>query len=163
MKAKEILGDDIKFAYKGFFDKDSVIQIAVGKEITSKDKWGIKFFFLKQDDDELKSVFETDLLEGSFNESLVKKIKFPSLDYELIYYNSGDYFLGSGGGEVFSYIVDFSNNQVYYAHLFLEPKKKFSLFLSDNIENPDIKELFIRTFKKDYPELSVVASDFDIE
>ncbi len=30
--------------------------------------------------------------------------------YDLIYYNSLDYFLGSGGGEVYSYIIDFNKH-----------------------------------------------------
>ena len=106
--------------------------------------------------------FQTNLLKGSFKESLTKKIKFPAYDYELIYYNSQDYFLGSGGGEIFSYIINFKNQKTFYAHLFLE-KEKISLFLSNNIDNSEIKNFFIANFKRDYPNLQIVSKDVNID
>lgn len=159
-EAKSILGPDTKFAYKGMFDKDSVIEIAAGTEISQKNEWGIKFQFLKQKDKKFHKVFETDLLNGSFKESITKKIKFPSFDYELIYYNSSDYFLGSGIGEVFSYIVDFKESKIYYAHLI--QNRGISLFLSENMENSNIKSFFISLFRKDYPDLKLISEDIDL-
>jgi hypothetical protein len=79
-----------------------------------------------------------------------------------MYYNSQDYFLGSGGGEVFSYIIDFNNKKTYYAHLFSEGKK-VSLFLSVNIDIPEIKDFFTSAFKKDYPGLVLVTKDVNID
>ena len=161
-EAKNVLGENMKFAYKGTFDKDSVVEITAGTEIENKDEWGIKFYLLKLEEDKLKIVFQTSLLNGSFKESLTKKIKFPAFNYELLYYNSQDYFLGSGGGEVYSYIIDFNNKNTFYAHLFSEGEK-VSLFLSDNIDNPDIKNFFILNFKRDYPNLKIVQKDINID
>ncbi|MFZ0456027.1 MAG: hypothetical protein WCE54_02425 [Ignavibacteriaceae bacterium] len=161
-EAEKILGPEVKFAYKGNFDKDSVIEIAAGTEIENKKEWGIQFYLLKFEQNKLEKTFQTNLLKGSFKESLTKKIEFPAFDYELMYYNSQDYFLGSGGGEIFSYIIDFKNQKTFYAHLFLE-KEKISLFLSDNIDNPDIKNFFIANFKRDYPNLQIVSKDVNID
>ena len=161
-EAKSILGENMKFAYKGTFDKDSVVEVTAGTEIENKDEWGIKFYLLKLEGSKLKIEFQTDLLNGSFKESLTKKIKFPAFNYELLYYNSQDYFLGSGGGEVYSYIIDFNNKNTFYAHLFSEGEK-VSLFLSDNIENTDIKNFFILNFKRDYPNLKMVPKDMNID
>jgi len=161
-EARDILGPDIKFAYKGNFDKDSVVEVAAGTEVENKNEWGIRFFLLKVNKEKLSEVNQTELLNGSFNESLTKKIKFPSLNYELVYYNSQDYFLGSGGGEVFSYIVDFNEQKTFYAHLFSE-RNSVSLFLSDNIDNPEIKNFFIANFKRDYPNLKIVTKDVNID
>jgi hypothetical protein len=161
-ETQNVLGPDTKFAYKGDFDRDSVIEVAAGTEIENKNEWGIQFYLLKLSKNKLKIDYKTKLLNGSFKESLTKKIKFPSVDYELVYYNSQDYFLGSGGGEVYSYIVDFNNQKAFYAHLFSEGKK-VSLYLSDNIENEEIKNFFIANFKRDYPNLAMASKDTKID
>jgi hypothetical protein len=92
----------------------------------------------------------------------VRKEKLPSENYDMVYYNSLDYYLGSGGGEVFSYLVDFKNRQTYYAHLFTEQGRNISLFLSENA-TPDIKNFFLNLFKKDYRNLKIVNKDVDLD
>ena len=161
-EARDLLGSDMKFAYKGNFDDDPVIEIAAGTETETKVVWGIRFYLMKVEKNGLKKIYQTDLLKGSFKESLTKKIEFPSFDYELIYYNSQDYFMGSGGGEIFSYIIDFKNQKTFYAHLFSEGDK-ISLFLSNNIDNIEIKNFFIANFKRDYANLNIVPKDVDID
>ena len=94
---------------------------------------------------------------------MVDKIKFSSIDYDLVYYNSQGYFLGSGGGEVFSYIIDFENKQVYYAHLVVESPTETSLFISDNTQNKELVNFFTLTFNKDYPTLKIVKDDIVVE
>ena len=163
-KTKTVLSNNVKFAKKGGYDQDTVIEVAAGTEITTPEKWGIKFYFLKLKGTKLTKIFDTDLLKGSFNESLVNKIKFPEFEHELIYYNSQDYFLGSSGGEIFSYIIDFKDRQVYYAHLIIESPKPVSLFISKNTNDvKEIKEFFINNFKRDYPSLKLLAEDKNID
>ena len=161
-EARDVLGPDMKFAYKGNFDGDSVIEIAAGTETETKVEWGIRFYLIKMEKNNLKKIYQTDLLKGSFKESLTKKIEFPSFDFELIYYNSQDYFMGSGGGEIFSYIIDFKNKKTFYAHLFSEGDK-ISLYLSNNIDNVEIKNFFVANFKRDYANLNIVSKDVDID
>ena len=158
-QAKNVLGNNVKFAYKGKFDGDSVIEIAAGVELQSDKEWGIEFILLKMENGQLKQVFQTPLLNGSFKECLVQKIKFPMFDYELIYYNSQDYFLGSGGGEVYSYVINYNKDKAYYAHLVAEPNKPVSLYLSNNIDVPEIKSFFTSNFKRDFPSFKVVSKD----
>ncbi|MDR3626970.1 MAG: hypothetical protein P4L45_09065 [Ignavibacteriaceae bacterium] len=158
-QAKNALGDNVKFAYKGKFNKDSIIEVSAGIELKKPKEWGIKFFLLKSDGNNLSTVYQTPLLNGSFNKCLVQKIKFPMFDYELVYYNSQGYFLGSGGGEVYSYLVNFNEGKTYYAHLVDEPGKPVSLFLSENIDINEIKSFFTSNFKRDYPSVKVVNKD----
>lgn len=159
---KTVLGDDVQVAYTGLFDNDNDELIAAGMEINTKDTWGIKFFMLKKEDNSLKKVFETGILDGSFKSSATAKLKLPSYNYEMLYYNSLDYFIGSGGGEVFSYIINLSGKEVYYAHLVIEGKQ-ISLFLSENIEDDEVKNFFINIFRKDYPEFTVVDKDIRLD
>jgi hypothetical protein len=162
-EARRVLGEDIKFAYKGFFLPDTTVQIAAGEEIETDDVWGIKFYLLKLNkNNELEKEYESDLLEGSFRDAMIQKIKFPDFENELLYYNSQDYFLGSGGGEVFSYIVNFEDKEIYYAHLFSGTATGISLFLSENTGD-NLRNFFVSNFKRDYPNLKLAARDVDLQ
>ncbi|MEJ2616784.1 MAG: hypothetical protein P8Z35_17650 [Ignavibacteriaceae bacterium] len=114
-EAEKILGQDMKFAYKGNFDKDSSIEIAAGTEIENKSEWGIQFYLLKLEQNKFEKTFQTNLFKGSFKESL-----------------------------------------------FMD-KEKIFLFLSNNIDNSDIKNFFIANFKRDYPNLKIVSKDVNID
>jgi len=160
---KKHYNKEAQVAFGGMFDETGKQFIAAGLEINNSDEWGIKFVFLEKTGDELKVIYETDILEGSFKESFVNKIKFASLDYDLLYYNSQGYFMGSGGGEVFSYIVDLEEKQVYYAHLVVESETATSLFVSDNTINKELVNFFTLTLKKDYPNLMIINEDTFVE
>ena len=145
---KKHYNKETQVAFGGLFDETGKQYIAAGYEINNSDEWGIKFEFLEKSGNKFNSKYETELLDGSFKESFVDKIQFSSIDYDLVYYNSQGYFMGSGGGEVFSYIVDFENKQVYYAHLVVEPGSSTSLFISENTQNKELINFFTLTFKK---------------
>jgi hypothetical protein len=162
-EAQSKLGENVRFAYKGFFLPDTSVQIAAGEEIETNQEWGIKFYLLKlNNNDELEKVYESDLLEGSFRDAMIQKIKFPDFENELLYYNSQDYFLGSGGGEVFSYIVNFNEKDIYYAHLFSGTTTGISLYLSENTGD-NLKNFFVSNFKRDYPSLKLAARDVNLQ
>ncbi|MCU7490638.1 MAG: hypothetical protein HF312_05940 [Ignavibacteria bacterium] len=162
-RVRQILGTKVSFFEEGKFQEDSSPGIAAGTEKNGKTEWGIKFFYFKKANNDLSKTFETPLLKGSFTESLIKKIKLGNADYEMIYYDSQAYFMGSGGGEIFNYIVDFNKNQVYYAHFFSVEKKPTSLYLSPNTNVKEIRDFFIRHFQRDYPELRIVEKDYNLE
>lgn len=162
-EAKNLFGDKLKTLLIGNFDEDTLNEAVAGIEIIDNNIWGIKFALLKIEGNTLVNKSETNLLDGSFKEALVKKIKFAGFNHELVHYSSEDYFWGSGGGEVFSYIINFSNTEVYYAHLFSQTRKQVELYLSENIKNDDLRKFFIYTFKKDYPELQLVSEDVTLE
>lgn len=161
-EAKKILGNNTQLAIAGNFDEDTTKEFAAGTEINEPDRWGIQFHLLKQENDSLIDVYGTGLLKGSFTDGLVRKERLTNSRYDLVYYNSLDYFLGSGGGEVFGYLIDFKSKQTYYSHLFIEKGRRISLFLSDNV-TPEIKNFFLSVFKKDYPDLRIVDKDIDMD
>jgi hypothetical protein len=162
-EVNKLLGENASVTFTGSFDNEPATEIAAGTETATKNIWGIKFSLLKKNKNVLVKDFQTKLLEGSFKDCLVNKIKFPSLNYELIYYNSQNYYMGTGGGEVFSYIIDFNNGKTFYAHLVAEPERPIYLYLSENIDNPEIKNFFIKNFKRDYSSLTLVSKDIDLE
>jgi hypothetical protein len=162
-QTKSLLGKDTKVAFKGRFDRDSVIEVIGGTEIANNKEWGIRFYLLKLNEGNLSKTWNTDLLPGSFKNSLCNKIKFPSFGHELIYYNSKDFYLGSGGGEVFSYIINFTEKKTYSAHLVIDSGKPAALFVSPNIDVPEIRSFFVSIFKKDYPALTMISKDIQLQ
>lgn len=158
-QAISILGNNVKFAYKGTFDNDSTTEIAAGIEERGTKIFGIKFYLLKEIQGKFNIVYESPLLNGSFKECLIKKIKFPLLNYELVYYNSQSFYLGSGGGEIYSYIINYKDGKVYYAHFISNPQNPVALYVSNNIDMENIKNFFIANFKRDYPTLKLLDKD----
>ena len=154
--AKDLVGEHISFASSGYFESDSLKSIVAGVEISQKDVYGIKFYLISWIDGEFQIKFSTEVLNGSFVQCLVNKIKFSGFNTELIYYNSKNYFLGNASGDVYSHVIDFNKLKVYSAHLSVITEGKVSLELSDNIDNPMLKNFFISYFRRDYPNLRLV-------
>jgi len=161
--SKKVIGNDVVSAFGGFFDDTPGKKIAAVIETDENIDWGIKFVLLELQKGRLETIYQSRILPGSHRESFLDKIKFPSFVYELLYYNSQAYFIGSGGGEIYSYIVDFGNKEIYYAHLINEARKPISLFISANTTNKDIKNFFIQIFRKDYPGLKLTDQDVSLE
>jgi hypothetical protein len=161
--SKRVLGNEVVTAFGGFFDESPRKKIAAVIETDENIDWGIKFVLLEENKGKLETIFQTLILPGSHRESFLDKIKFPSFGYELLYYNSQAYFIGSGGGEIYSYIIDFGNKEVYSAHLVAEPRKPAFLFISPNTNNKDIKNFFTQIFRKDYPGLKLTDQDISLE
>ena len=154
--AKDIVGDNVSFNTAGYFETDTVKSIVAGVEISEKNDWGIKFYLISWMESEFKIKYETPLLNGSFVQCLVNKIKFSDYDTELIYYNSKNYFMGNANGDIYSYIINLKNLKVYSAHLSIITEGRVSLDLSQNIDNPMIKNFYISYFRRDYPNLRLV-------
>lgn len=158
-KAKKQFGNEVEFFVSGNFI-DTVKEVFIfAKEIAQKE-WGIKFLSAINGSDSLIKLNETKLLDGSFKGGKVQKINLPNYKNNFVYYNSQEFFMGSGGGEIFAYLINFMNNEIYYAHFFMLPNKPASLFLSKNILDKNIKEFFINEYKNDFPSLKIVEKDY---
>lgn len=154
--AKELVGEKVSFTTAGYFESDTLKSIVAGVEVSEKNEWGIKFYLISWTEGEFKIKYQTGLLNGSFVQCLVNKIKFSDFDNELIYYNSKSYFLGNASGDVYSHVIDLKKLKVYSAHLSVIAEGRVSLDLSQNIDNPMLKNFFISYFRRDYPNLRLV-------
>ena len=161
-KANEVLGEKVLFAVSGNFISDSLKSIVAGVEISDKKQFGIQFYLIEWIDDEFQKTYSTGLIDGSFDQCTVNKIKFTDFKNELIYFNSDSYYMGSSGGEVFAYIIDFKGKNTFSAHLTVASGGMIVLELSDNIKNRRMQEFFTGYFKRDYPNLSVIQSETSI-
>lgn len=154
--AKDLVGENISFTTAGFFETDTVKSIVAGVEVSDGNEWGIKFYLISWMEGEFKIKYQTGLLNGSFVQCLVNKIKFSDFDNELIYYNSKSYFLGNASGDIYSHIIDLKKLKVYSAHLSMISEGSVSLDLSQNIDDTMIKNFFVSYFRRDYPNLRLV-------
>ncbi len=157
--AAQLIDKPIKFITSGDFSSEGTKSIVAGTEESEQNQWGISFSLIEKIDDEFKVVYHTGLLQGSFDNCIVDKMKLSSFKGEMVYYNSKDFYLGTGGGDVFLYIINFPKKEIYYAHLIVQKSAGVLLYLSENIEDPMIRKFFIRYFKKDYSDLRVIKSD----
>ena len=154
--AKDLVGQNISFVTSGNFESDTLKSIVAGTEVSENNLYGIKFYLISWVDGEFQIKFTTNVLNGSFIQCMVNKIKFSDFDTELIYYNSKSYFMGNASGDVYSHVIDFKKLKVYSAHLSVIGEGRVSLELSDNIDNPMLKNFFISYFRRDYPSLRLV-------
>ncbi len=154
--AKDLVGENISFTSAGYFESDTLKSIVAGAEISEKNEWGIKFYLISWAEGEFNISYQTGLINGSFVQCLVNKIKFSDYENELIYYNSKSYFLGNAGGDVYSHVIDLKKLKVYSAHLEVISEGRVSLDLSRNIDDPMIKNFFTGYFRRDYPNLRLV-------
>lgn len=154
--AKDLVGENVSFTTSGHFESDTLKSIVAGVEVSGKNEWGIKFYLISWIEGEFKIKYQTSVLNGSFVQCLVNKIKFSDFDHELIYYNSKSYFLGNANGDVYSLVIDMKKQKVYSAHLSVITEGRVSLDLSQNIDDPMLKTFFISYFRRDYPNLRLV-------
>ena len=154
--AKDLVGDNVSFTSAGYFESDTLKSIVAGVEVSDKNEWGIKFYLIGWIEGEFQIKYQTGLLNGSFVQCLVNKIKFSDIENELIYYNSKNYFLGNASGDIYSHVIDLKKQKVYSAHLSVITEGRVSLDLSQNIDIPMLKTFFISYFRRDYPNLRLV-------
>jgi hypothetical protein len=157
--ASTLIEGNIKFVASGYFSSETGKSVVAGSESLERDKPGISFSLIDKVEDEFEVVYNTGILEGSFEKCVVDKIKFSSEPGELIYYNSKDFYIGSGGGDVFLYLVNMVKKEIYYAHLIVNRASGASLFLSDSTGDPMIRKFFVSYFRKDYGSLRIIEND----
>jgi len=140
-----------------FSDQDGEILAIKETKPSKTDKWGLKIQLLSKDS--LTKKDEAFLPEMSTTESICSVQRIESFPNDFFYYNSGGFYTGSSGGEVYAYLVDFATKQNYYAHLVIVPEKPATLFISKNCEANKTKDFFLNLFKTDYPELVISRRD----
>jgi len=156
--AHKVLDENIKFTTSGYFTSDEIKSIVAGVDAPGNNG-GIQFKLIEIVDDEFQNVYSTPVLQGTLDKCILDKIKLSSGTGEMIYYNSQDFYMGTGGGEIFSYVINFSNKEIYYAHLIVERRSGAALYLSENINKPMLRKFFTSYYKKDYPNLRIIKSD----
>lgn len=154
---------DISLVFIGNFNDNNSLSVVACAEKMDSINWGIKFYHLIQTKNQIDCEYETDILNGSLKESMIDKIKIADKPYELLYYNSMNFFMGTGGGEIYSYIIDFNDKQLFYAHFVNDVDYPSSLFISENTKDIKLRNFIISNFKRDYPNLKIVDKEIKLD
>jgi hypothetical protein len=160
---KNYFDKDIRKIFIGDFEGNNSKSVVAVAEKMDSSFWGIKFYHFVQKNDRVYCYFETDVLPGSLNESFFDKIKLADKPYEMFYYNSKNYFMGSGGGEIYLYLIDFKEKQLYYSHFVNDIDIPASLFISDNAKDLKLRNFIFSNFRSDYPNLKIVDKDISLD
>jgi hypothetical protein len=157
-RLQERFGDKFKRVVVGDLDRDETPDYVACLEIEEPDLWGVKF--LAVDAETGETLAETPTLDGSLADAAIETVRLEGKPNELLYYDSGDYFIGSSVGEIFAYFVDFAEDRVYRAHLFVHPDAAPSLHISDNADET-IVAAFLERSRARFPELVLVEEDYE--
>ena len=76
--AAQLIDKPIKFITSGDFSSEGTKSIVAGTEESEQNQWGISFSLIEKIDDEFKVVYHTGLLQGSFDNCIVDKMKLSS-------------------------------------------------------------------------------------
>lgn len=148
------LGLELRYGFYLPLTANDTYRFCYLEEEDSFAEWGIRFVLAELQDTLPVVIYTSPVFDGSLKESAVRPVRLPGYTYDLIFYNSGSYFLGSGGGEVYSYLADFEEKT--FTPCFLEVSGDGSVVLSFPGDAPEeLRQFFIREFKKDYPMLIV--------
>ncbi len=151
---------NIKWAMAGDFLYDTSDLFSAAEEVDTGGVWGIKFYLFDPNAIPLVPLFESKVYDGSLEDSEVKSIVVDNETY--LWYDSGDYFLGTSGGEEYSYIVDFRKKKVIEGHTIVQDEGDVKLYISPNAE-PALREYMISVIREDFPELQTVRKDIKID
>lgn len=155
---REHIHQDIELVLTGEFDGVNGLDVVTGRMVNKKGQIGVVFAFHTTTDTSMQQYYETDVLEGILSEAEVQPFSLATTGYDYLHYNTGAYFLGSGSGEIFTYLVDVPRKQIYSAHLVVNPDKEITLEISPNTNDMSLHSYFEMSFRRDYPELKIIES-----
>jgi hypothetical protein len=133
---------------------------AVVYEINSGTDFGIKFMLAHIHADSVIVDYNSNLVDGAVNQSVFERVNVTGKGYDLVYYSSSDYFMGSGGGEVFTYVIDFNEPSLAYGHLYISGEGAPKFYIPSTVEDKSIREFLIRRIKSDFSDIKPVSQDF---
>ena len=132
---------------------------AVVYEVNSGTEFGIKFILAHIASDSVIVDYNSDLFDGAVNQSIFEKTNLPGKGYDAAYYNSAGYFMGSGGGEVFAYVVDFKDAIIASGHIFISGESGPKLYIPATVKDKITRDALIKKIKNDFPEIKPVSQD----
>lgn len=145
----------LKGMYKPNYDLYAVVY-----EINSGTDFGIKFMLAHLHADSVIVDYTSNLVDGAVNQSVFETVKIPGANYDMAYYSSSDYFMGSGGGEMFTYVIDFNTSSIGYGHMFISVGGVPNFYIPATVKGQNIREYLIGRIKSDFSDIKVVSQDY---
>ncbi len=145
----------LKGMYKPEYDLFAVVY-----EVNSGTEFGIRFLLVHLHADSVVVDYSSNLIDGAVNQSAFERVRIPGKNYDLVYYNSTDYFMGSGGGEVFTYVIDFNEPLIAYGHMFISGSGAPNFYIPSSVKDQSIRDYLLRRIKSDFSDVKPVSQDY---
>lgn len=104
-------------------------------------------------------LYVTEPLEGDPENTELTSVTITGSKQSFLYFNTGDFLMGTGGGEVYHYLIDAAKEQIYPAHFIADKTNGFGLYLPPISRAAEIREFFHTKVSKQYSPLSTLKRD----
>ncbi|MBI2419820.1 MAG: hypothetical protein HYV28_18300 [Ignavibacteriales bacterium] len=104
-------------------------------------------------------LYVTEPLEGDPDNTELTSVRLTDIPHPIVYFNTGDFLMGTGGGEVFHYLIDAAKEQIYPAHFIADKSSGFGLYLPPQSRAAVIQDFFHAKVSKQYSPLSTLKRD----
>ncbi len=142
---------------------DGTNNFAVCFEPKSGKGGGIVLALVGINQDTLTTLFNSSLLDGSVEKTSISLLTDPrDTTNKFAYYDTGDYLLGSGGGEMYIYIISLKFPELVQAHLIITSTAPPKLYIHPNCPGT-IALLIENELRADYPGFQRIKKDRSID
>lgn len=145
----------------GNFTDSTKLICAILLKMESKDLKNLSIAFVDTSliNSENFVLYVTDPLEGDPENTELTSVLLTDSPHPLVYFNTGDFLMGTGGGEVYHYLIDAAKKQIYPAHFIADKANGFGLFLPLISRAAEIREFFHTRVSKQFSPLSTLKRD----
>ncbi len=138
-------------------------EYAVCYETRSPGKAGIVFQIMCLRGDTLTTLYNSPVLDGALKHASFYAIQNKDSVFKSLYYDSGDFFMGSSSGEIYSYVLNPKTRGLIKGHLFMTGDKAPNLFISAPPASETEKNYLLKMMLDQFPNLKTVNKDKSID
>jgi hypothetical protein len=147
---------------QGQFFRAGQTALAVLHETRQDKNIGVVITFFEAQNDSLHTISETSQFDGALKHATFQIATLADRPDSLLYYDSGDFFMGSASGEVFITVFGPKTGTLVKGHLFLQEASLPKLFVA-NTADASIRTFIFNQLKDQYPGLKFVSKDMTID
>lgn len=147
---------------QGQFFRPGQTAYAVLHETRQGKNIGIVISFFETQNDSLHTISETPLFDGAIKHATFQIARVPDSPDSLLYYDSGDFFMGSASGEVYVTVFAPKTGMLVKGHLFLQEASLPRLFIANTVD-VKIRDFIFNQLKEQYPGLKFAPKDMTID
>jgi hypothetical protein len=107
--------------------------------------------------------YSSPVVDGALKQATFQQVVLPGVSDTALYYDSGDFFMGSGSGEVYVYVIFPKTNTIVKGHLFLTGEAPPRLFVPESTTATAVRTYIFNKFKDQYPGLKFAQKDITID
>ncbi|MCE1188092.1 MAG: hypothetical protein LWX56_03040 [Ignavibacteria bacterium] len=159
-KLSEAAGYKVLSYHQGHFIDSVTVSFACIGEVDSKGIKNVQITFVSLgSDSSFRNIFACKPFEANPGQLEIFTTKLENSSYDCLYFDSGDYYVGTGGGEVYQFIADARQRIVYRTHFVFSKEQRPGVYFYAECKTEEIRKLFLNHLRNDYPEVTILRTD----